>query len=471
MKIFFVLALLASSIAISSSLAKNENTLHIYRKPHRYLSEPEQRQATRNGGRFVAGRMIPLNGNLFQLGAYFVNVYVGSQGPFNVIIDTGSANFAIPTSGCQTCNSKIYYDPSSSKTFSQMSCESEACHRCTPLPMAKPSNSSSSGYSRKNQRSVDLVVSNDKSDEFPSARPSSCVFGPTRCYHKAGQCGMGITYGGGSSEFGGSYGTDIVSIGGLSAPATVGLIYEEYPSGSFGDGILGLNYPFNACNPTCVAPLIDSFVQSGALQNNLFGMCLTQNNGGALDFGFFDSAKYSGALQWVPVSFQRWYNFDIVSIVVGSTSIGLPQYTYATTNDVIGSFVDSGTSIILTGPLIFSAIQNVFQTQYSSLPGVMNGFFGNSSCISAATMGNHLSQFPAIHFIAAGEDSTLVDLAVPPSDYLMFYEGQYCLGIAPTASLGVILGDVFLQSYYVAYDRYNARLGFAPVNQANCKGN
>jgi hypothetical protein len=44
---------------------------------------------------------------------------------------------------------------------------------------------------------------------------------------------------------------------------------------------------------------------------NQFGLCLTNSHGGVLDLGFADQHKYTGALQWVPMSQQRWYNMHM----------------------------------------------------------------------------------------------------------------------------------------------------------------
>lgn len=41
-------------------------------------------------------------------------------------------------------------------------------------------------------------------------------------------------------------------------------------------------------------------------------------------------------------------------------------------------------------------------------------------------------------------------------------------GIGGIPSVGVVLGDVFMENYYIVHDRVNQQVGFAPVNQANC---
>lgn len=140
----------------------------------------------------------------------------------------------------------------------------------------------------------------------------------------------GITYGGGSSALYGSYVEEQVCLGGQCGRVSLGMIRDQYlfqtnfNSTSTFYGILGLAYPFNACNPSCTTPIYEDIANQLGTPN-VFGMCLTGANGGVMDMGYLrtnkqkcykayscaryiDESKFTGSLQWVPVVNRRWYH-------------------------------------------------------------------------------------------------------------------------------------------------------------------
>jgi hypothetical protein len=56
-------------------------------------------------------------------------------------------------------------------------------------------------------------------------------------------------------------------------------------------------------------------------------------------------------------------------------------------------------------------------------------------------------------------------VAVPASSYLLEIDGLYSFGMEPAPMPGLILGDSFIRSSYVVFDRVNKQIGFAsPTN-------
>jgi hypothetical protein len=295
---------------------------------------------------------------------------------------------------------------------------------------------------------------------------SKCAFGQPFCSSQPnGACGYGITYGGGSSGISGFVGLDVVCFGGYCVKShNVVFITEETPADSFSmspiDGIIGFAYEMNACNPTCTSLIYDDI---SAQQNlpDLIAMCLTESDGGILDLGMIDPTKYTGNISYTPITQERWWNIHVLDITVGPTSVGIPDFFYWTTNDVIGGFVDSGTSVFLVAPAIYESIQNIFETQYGTLPGVNTLF--NGGCVSDQAMGNQVPNFPNINVMIPNEQGDVFTITMPPQSYLLHSQQSYCLGIVGNAGTGIIIGDVFMQNYYIVFDKDNNRLGFAPL--------
>lgn len=72
------------------------------------------------------------------------------------------------------------------------------------------------------------------------------------------------------------------------------------------------------------------------------------------------------------------------------------------TNGVIGTFVDSGTSVILMNPLNFQYLVAAFQANCCFLLGVCGPnaplFNASNGCITVEEMSYHLHEFPDVIF-------------------------------------------------------------------------
>jgi len=242
------------------------------------------------------------------------------------------------------------------------------------------------------------------------------------------------------------------------------IVVLALPMGELQVQFQGLAYDFNSCNPSCQTPIFDQISTLFQIPN-LFSICLTPSSGGVLDLGFVDANKYNGIIMWTPISMKRWYNMNLLDIRVNGQSIGVPPFLYYTTNDVIGAFIDSGTSIILINPYAYQSLSQLFEQKYCNLPGVCNGQLlttDGGGCINDTEMGNNLLMFPNLEFIFpdSGSASTFT-LTVPPTSYFLHTNNNYCLGLGPAIGVGAVLGDVFMQNFYIVHDRINSRVGFA----------
>jgi len=261
-------------------------------------------------------------------------------------------------------------------------------------------------------------------------------------------------------------------------------------------GILGLAHEWNAVNPTYVPSFFHTLVQEKQVMD-LFGLCLTPKNGGNLDLGFSNSSKYTGELAYMNVTQQRWYNVPLVDIRFNNTSIGMPASSYWFDNDAIGSLIDSGTGVLAFSPAIYSAIIKTLQTNFCHIPcasclraaccmkaypvvflfvrfvmractdvcGDQSKTIFGGYCLSGSSVGV-VGQLPDFQFVFTGADGEEMVLTTPATSYMLEQSGSYCWGVTSFSGVNAILGDVFMENFYIEHDRANQRLGFAPVSSA-----
>ena len=186
-------------------------------------------------------------------------------------------------------------------------------------------------------------------------------------------------------------------------------------------GILGLAHEWNAVNPTYIPTLFKNLVDSKQVDDK-FGLCLTPSNGGTLDLGWVDDTKYTGEMTYINITKQRWVRQGLCVFVsrcsddaaaplhsttcrcwtsssmalqsgcprarTGSTttpwapsSIGVyiahtgcgasNRYVLMLTTGTLCG-IGSGTSVMLFSPVIYSAIQSVWQSNFCHLPRTLS---------------------------------------------------------------------------------------------------
>jgi len=433
-------------IALALCVAARPHSINIDHTPHHFTpnlpgaslsSSPSSPPRAANNWR--AASTVIMGGGVLSLGYYSVNVSIGTPGTeFTLLLDTGSSNLAIPDVNCDdSCGDNTRYDPFDSSSSEIIDFEDDWCQVCSPW---------------------------DESG-------SNCPYGqPYEASNEADWCGYGISYGGGSSYIQGYLVNDEVTFGGFTVNNTFVSIIREIPDESFTtapvDGIIGLAHELNACNPTWAPTIFGQIVDNNEDMDDLFGLCLDPSNGGVIDMGYIDNSKYTGEIQWVAVVQPRWYNMALLDVALNGTSIGMPSFTYSWVNDQIGTFIDSGTSIILFGPSTFSAFQSTFQSMFCDLPFVCSdqNLF-NGYCPSQSELAPYIDQFPNIDFNFLGDDGeSEVWVSVPASSYLMPANNQYCLGVQGVIGISGVLGDLFMENFYIVHDRANNRIGFADID-------
>ncbi|KAF8452920.1 acid protease [Boletus edulis BED1] len=251
-----------------------------------------------------------------------------------------------------------------------------------------------------------------------------------------------LTYAGGSTVSGEQH-TDTVSIAGFSATTqTVGAA-NTYPpafqSYQFpADGLMGM--AFQSISGYNASPVLQTLVSEGRVSDPVFSFKLS-SSGAELYIGGSNPALYTGGFTYTPVTWQGYWEVNIDNVKGNGKTI--------LTN--VDAIIDTGTTLIfgissdvstlsstLGGKAAPSVGQGLYTFPCSSFPSISLTFGGKSFPIAASALN--------LGPVSSGSSDCLsglvgVDLGNP------FW----------------VVGDVFLQGVYTAFDVGNTRVGFAEL--------
>ncbi|XP_071993524.1 cathepsin E [Engystomops pustulosus] len=252
----------------------------------------------------------------------------------------------------------------------------------------------------------------------------------------------------GTGNLTGVLGIDQVTVQGITVQKQVFAESVSEPGSTFQDanfdGILGLAYPSLAVDGC--TPVFDNMIAQNVVELPLFGVYMNRDpnsqEGGELVFGGFDTSRFSGQLNWVPVTVQGYWQIQVDSILVEGQEVFCSQGCQA--------IVDTGTSMI-TGPTTDIQLlqEYIGATETDGEYGV--------SC-------SNLSSMPTVTFVINGNNYDL-----SPNQYTLPDGENYCgsgfqgMDIPPPSGPLWILGDVFIGQFYSVFDRGGNRVGLAPV--------
>ncbi|KAF2071097.1 hypothetical protein CYY_007583 [Polysphondylium violaceum] len=322
----------------------------------------------------------------FEDAQYYGAITIGTPGqPFKVVFDTGSSNLWVPSKKC---------------------------------PITVPA--------------CDLHT------KYNSALSSSYVANGTT---------FSIQYGSGAMQ--GFVSQDTVTVGSLvvkdqlfaEATAEPGLafVFAKF------DGILGL--AFDTISVNGMPPVFYNMINQGLVSQPLFSFWLSKTpgtNGGELSLGSIDSTKYTGAITYVPLTNETYWEFKMDDVLFNGQSLGFCG------SEGCPAIADSGTSL-LAGPVSFVEAINLKLGAVSVGP---EAIFPDCSVISS---------LPNIAFTLNGKQFVLT-----PQDYVLQvteFGKTECIsgfmGIDIPIQPIWILGDLFISRYYTVFDFGNRQVGFA----------
>lgn len=245
-------------------------------------------------------------------------------------------------------------------------------------------------------------------------------------------------------------------------------------NGSNWEGILGLAYAEIARPDETLEPFFDSLVRqtavpdlfslqlcgAGSVQNYSLGSATV---GGSMIIGGVDPSLYVGDLWYTPIRREWYYEVIIVRIEVNGQDLNMDckEYNYDK------SIVDSGTTNLRLPRKVFQAAVKAIEAA-SSTEQFPSGFWLGEQlvCWQAGTTPWHI--FPVISLYLMSENrNQSFRISILPQQYLRPVEDvasaqEDCFKFAVSqSSTGTVMGAVIMEGFYVVFDRQRKRIGFA----------
>ncbi|CAG9315220.1 unnamed protein product [Blepharisma stoltei] len=202
------------------------------------------------------------------------------------------------------------------------------------------------------------------------------------------------------------------------------------------DGILGMAWQAIAEDGT---PPAFTYLASQGLVSNSFAFYLTKTAnqaGSVLTLGGFNSTLSKGDWNYVPLYKQEWWLIQMGAITVGGKAI---------TGTGFKAIVDTGTTLLVGSPKIVNQINAIIGT--------------------VAEDCSNISKLPTVNIVIGS-----ITYAMPPSAYVWQVPNgntYQCINGWDADDLGLgmedtlILGDLFIRTYYTHFDMGGSRVGFS----------
>lgn len=243
-------------------------------------------------------------------------------------------------------------------------------------------------------------------------------------------------------------------------------------NGSNWEGILGLAYADIARPDENLEPFFDSLVRQTSVPNlfslQLCGASFTQNYSigsatvrGSMIIGGIDPHLYDGQLWYTPIRREWYYEVIIVRIEVNGQDLNMDckEYNYDK------SIVDSGTTNLRLPRKVFQAAVRAIEAASSTEQFPSDFWLGERLvCWQAGTTPWNI--FPVISLYLMSENrNQSFRISILPQQYLRPVEDvaqEDCYKFAVSqSSTGTVLGAVIMEGFYVVFDREKRRIGFA----------
>ncbi|TSP46812.1 Beta-secretase 2 [Bagarius yarrelli] len=245
-------------------------------------------------------------------------------------------------------------------------------------------------------------------------------------------------------------------------------------------GILGLAYSSLARPDSSVVPFFDSLVkQTGIPDVFSLQMCgegfststSTEPADGSLIMGGLEPTLYQGSMWYTPILQEWYYQVEVLKLEVGEKNLNLDCREYNSDKAI----VDSGTTLLRLPVKVFDAVVEAI-TQMSILQDSSSGFFSGSKLACWVKGETPWEFFPKISiYLRATNTSQSFRLAIFPQLYIHLVGdidstlNCFRFGISSSTN-GLVIGATVMEGFYVAFDRTHKQVGFAVSTCAASNG-
>ncbi|KAL6467739.1 hypothetical protein MHYP_G00234160 [Metynnis hypsauchen] len=245
-------------------------------------------------------------------------------------------------------------------------------------------------------------------------------------------------------------------------------------------GILGLAYPLLARPDPSVEPFFNSLVQQTGIPDVFsLQMCgagvsvsaTSEPAGGSLIMGGIEPTLYQGSVWYTPVLQEWYYQVEVLKLEVGDQNLNLDCREY----NMDKAIVDSGTTLLRLPAKVFDAVVEAI-SQMSLMQDFSSGFFAGTKLACWVKGDSPWRFFPKISiYLRATNTSQAFRLTALPQLYIQpvtDVDGTlncYRFGISSSTN-GLVIGATVMEGFYVIFDRAHRRVGFAVSTCAESNG-
>ncbi|XP_027304886.3 beta-secretase 2 isoform X3 [Anas acuta] len=235
-------------------------------------------------------------------------------------------------------------------------------------------------------------------------------------------------------------------------------------------GILGLAYGTLAKPSSSVETFFDSLVRQAKIPNifslQMCGAGLpvsgSGTNGGSLVLGGIEPSLYRGDIWYTPIKEEWYYQVEILKLEVGGQNLELDCREY----NADKAIVDSGTTLLRLPQKVFSAVVQAIARK-SLVQEFSSGFWTGTQLACWDKTERPWSLFPKLSIYMRDENSSRsFRISILPQLYIQPILGIgenlqcYRFGISSSAN-ALVIGATVMEGFYVIFDRAQRRVGFA----------